>query len=73
MESAYSFTASVAMYFVLGEPNGNAADAVRRYGQKNTLIRVCQMVIFPFLLTANFEGGNVSSNDMGYWLCMFGA
>jgi hypothetical protein len=34
MESAYSFIASVAIYFVLGESNGNAADAVRRYGQK---------------------------------------
>jgi hypothetical protein len=34
MESAYSFIASVAMYFMLGESNGNAANVVRRYGQK---------------------------------------
>jgi hypothetical protein len=31
MESAYSFIESVDMYLVVGEWNGNAADAVRRY------------------------------------------
>jgi hypothetical protein len=62
MESAYSFIASVAIYFVLGESNGNAADSVSRYGQKNG-----QMIMFSLLLTTNFERGNVSSNYMGYW------
>jgi hypothetical protein len=40
--------------------------------KKNIVIRMCQMVIFSFLLTSNFERGNVLSNDMGYWPCMFG-